>query len=383
MKQLHLVAIMGLILVGLTAGAGTLWAQHSVSHGARAMLRGPALATRLHRQIAQRAFQSGAQAGKGIYHVSQINQGVFCAHAQKGNDAFSGGVFQVTRDGEKEVFGFIAAHSLADVPSGTGERRENQYYLNRFFEMKVEDQWGNQHLVEAEVVALSSPKMLDIALVKFRPGDEKLFNPFPLRQTPLKEGEELVYEGFSERIGQVSFSRKLLEQSPISLRTDMMWPRLKRVGFCGGALLDHQRQLVGIHTGSHCGSSLAADIGFATYAHFLNLLVDEFHHKGNVTFPLELGGKKTIDLAPDEHIITIDFFDKHGEKIGLYITGFKFSYSTVNDIIQEKSPRYLRFLIGKTGWSDQDPAYVEESVSRREVTYDLKRGRVVSKEVGR
>lgn len=367
----------------LVGSAAPLWAQRSVSRGARAMLRGPEVATHLHRQMAQQALQSGAQTGKGIYHVSQMNQGVFCAHARRGNDAFSGGVFQVMRDGKKEVFGFIAAHSLADVPSGTTEQVENQYYLSRFFEMKVEDQWGNQHLVEAEVVALSSPKMLDIALVKFRPGDEKLFNPFPLRQEPLKEGEELIYEGFSERIGQVSFSRKLLEQTPISLRTDMRWPRLKRLGFCGGAVVDQQRQLVGIHTGSYCGSSLAADIGFATHAHFLNLLVNEFHHKGKVTFPLELGGKKIIDLAPEEHIISVGFFDKHGEEIGFYITGFKFSYSTVNDMIQEKSPRYLRFLIGKTGWSNLDSDYVEESVSRREVTYDFKRGRVVSKELER
>ena len=374
--------VVGLLFSGFLWGVLPVCAQRSVTHGVRTALRGPQVATYLQKQIAMQRLQSVSKAEKVIYHATAVNQGVFCAHAALGKDAFSGGVFQVTHQGKKEIFGFIAAHSLADVPSSLSERLENQYYLSRSFALEMQDKEGRRHTVMAEVVGLSSPKMLDIALVKFRPEDEKLFKPFLLRQEPLRDAEKLEFRGFSDK-GAALFPRKLLAQTPISLRTDMIWPRMERVGFCGGVLLDGQEQLVGVHTGSTHGLFQGKDIGYATHAKFLRVLVDAYHRPGKATFPLELGGQKTIDLAPDEYVTAIDFFDRKGEKVGVYWLDFKFSYSEVEEIIKMRNPRYLRFTIGRLEWSAAEPEYVEETASKRKVVYDLKRKRVISKELER
>lgn len=367
----------------LFVAALPMQAQRYAARGVRAALRGPQLTARVEKQVVQKQAQAAAREALPSTHlfskaVYPIGQGVFCARPQRGNDPFSGGVFQVIRNGKKEIFGFVAAHSLAELPTDQAGMIDAQYSLHRSFSLDMLDINGKPHTVQGEVVQLSSPRLLDVALVKFRPEDEKLFTPFLLRKTPVKEGEELQFYGFSDG-GDAFFTREVLAQTPLSLRTDMHWPRDSRPGFCGGAVLDGEQRLVGVHTGSNRSASWASDIGYATHAGFLNVLVEAYHNEGKATFPLELDGRKMIDLAPNEYVAEIDALDKEAEKIGSVVVPYKFSYSHLKEMIASRHPRYLRFFLGRIDWAVQNPEYVQERSYTREVVYDIKKHRVVSK----
>ena len=362
-------------LTGLIVGAlaaQPVYAQRFVGKSLRNVFRKPQISVRIKNEISRKVFLHSLE-------DKAVRQRVFCAHARRqGGYPFSGGTFQVTHKGKKEIFGFIAAHSLAEFPSGSIAAIDAEYALNRVFELEVFDKKGHSHIIPAEVVQLSSSRMLDIALVKFRPEDEKLFEPFTLRREPLAENEPLGFYGFSDG-GEFFLRRTLVGQTPLSLRTDMPCPRDNRAGFCGGAVFDQQGRLAGVHTGSNRAANPKDDLGFATHAKFLNVLVDAYHHKGKATFPLELDGKKMIDLAPNEYVGMMNFFDKNKEKVGTLTVPYKFSYSALKRMIETRHPRYIQFHIGQISWSADDPVYVKESPLTRVVSYDLNEGRVLRK----
>ena len=368
----------GMIWAACVQGA---WAQKPFVQGARAIGRsGQALVSTQAAQLEKKILRKSAQVWTGKELVDGINplrNSVFCARAAKGTEAFSGGVFETVYNGKKEVYGFIATHALTEEPHDRFEKEDAKYSLSRFFVLEMMDKEGVWRRIPAEVIQLSSINTLDISLVKFLPEHEKLFTPLPLSSHVPGVGDMVQSQGFSQNIEGYIPHRRVIEISPISLRTEMPWPREPRRGFCGGVVVNNKYELVGVHTGSVAGPTPQEDVAYATHAYFLNQLVDAYHRGGKTSIPLVLNGKKIFDLSVDESIEWASFYNKRGRKIKDYPFSLKFSFTSVEKFIREYQPRYIQFSIGRLAWSTKKTEFLERIPHTRRLVYDWEKGALI------
>ena len=153
---------------------------------------------------------------------------------------FSGVAFKTTYLGQEEMFGVVAAHALSPEP-GTS-------LLGSEFTAEVFGE-GGFITVPAKLVQVSAISTLDLALIKFRPEDEKLFTPLALAKQEVSADERIIGLGFGQ--GKWVFSkRSFLAKTPFSIRTSFTVPWVDRGGLCGSAVLNAKHELLGIHTGS-------------------------------------------------------------------------------------------------------------------------------------
>lgn len=307
--------------------------------------------------------------------MAPLTRGIFQAHPkdQLDGNTYSGVVFEVDYQGQKEVYGVIAAHAIS--PDYT------ESALGRFFtaEIKVD---GQARAVPAEIVQITAPSMLDVALVKFRPEDEKLFTPFTLAAEEPSVGAELQSLGFSK--GKVAFipNRNLLENTTVSFRTNMSFPRIDRAGLCGSAVLNDRHELVAVHTGSTRFSQYPQDdVGFATKARYLRTLVQAYHDEdGRALFPLYIGGDKVTDLNADEYVSLVQIMDRRGTVLWKRIIHSKFPYNTLMEVLEGlPDARYLSLKIQRAWWTGH---FLTETdlLGSRQITYDLKKKERVAPE---
>lgn len=341
----------------------------------RALWRGgkSVQAAALSAQLEKKISRAAAQIWTGTELVDGVNPlrgGTFCARAEKGVEAFSGGVFETVYNGQKEIYGFIVTHALTDSPACT------EYSLRRFFTLEVADKQGIWHRIPAEVVQVSPVSTLDVSLVRFLPEHESLLTPLVISKTVPNVGEIVQSQGFCQYTEGYLPNRRVLETAPFSLRATLAWPHFRN-GFCGGAVVNANHELVGVHTGSVPGPTEQEDIGYATHAYFLNVLVEAYHNGGEAYIPLMLNGQKIVDLVVDEGIEWVNYYDEWGRKIYGHLFNFKFSFVAVERMIREYTPRYMKLSIGRLQWSKENPDILERVPHVRYVIYDLKEGRII------
>jgi len=288
---------------------------------------------------------------------------------------FSGTVFKTVYNGEKEIYGVVAAHSIADSPS--------ELALHRHFTADVYAN-GKFVSVEAEVVQVGAPSLLDVALVKFRPEDEVLFRPLEISEVPVRFGALLESQGFAGNSSVNIPGRYTLDVTPVSLRTTMPFARDERPGLCGSAVVDADNRLVGIHTGSSYGRfSEQDDVGFATNAKFLNTLVEAYHNGGEAVFPFSLNGQKIVDLNVDEYISYVTLQDASGKNVWQKGFDSKFSYSKVKEALEIYAPRYIQLTVRRAHWDETHPDVLVEvrashDRNRTTYTYDFEEQKITS-----
>lgn len=290
---------------------------------------------------------------------------------------FSGTVFKTVYNGQEEIFGVVAAHAIA---KSTSERALKRHFSANLFD-------GEKFVeVPAEIVQLSSPSMLDIALIKFSPEAETLFQPLRISEVPVKFGDVLSSQGFAGNADVNIPARTITAVTPLSVRTTIPYARDDRPGLCGSAVVNDKHELVGIHTGSTYDRMDAAfDVGYATNASFLNTLVKAYHNGGEASFPLVLNKQKIVDLNVDEYISYVSFLDANGKT--LWQQGFqsKFSYSKVQEMLEIYSPRYMTLTVRRASWNPDSPEVLFEShtaswdSSKTTYKYDFETGKIVSK----
>ena len=306
---------------------------------------------------------------------TQLLRSVFHARGTAGVEgAMSGTVFKTMYNGQEEVYGVISSRSIIEKLTDDG--------LGKTFMADVYTEKGIVS-VPVEVVEVGAPGMLGIALVKFRPEDEKLFTPLDISQQALSTQETLGIQGFVNG-KMVYIPTALSGKSTLSLRARVPGTSKSRLGLCGAPIVNAQNQLVGIYTGS---ISLDGEGGmaYATRATFLTNLVAAYHQAGNGTFPLELDGKKIMDLQVDEYIPEVEFFDAAGQKLFHLKFKHKFSYGDVKSIISTFEPRYIDFTVSRVSWGKrlQTPVLVEKreaKIDPQRITYryDVKENKIVS-----
>ena len=252
---------------------------------------------------------------------------------------FSGTVFKISYNGQEEIYGVVAAHAVgANLNSPLSQNFVADVYTPEGFRS-----------IPAQIVQISAPSMLDMALVKFRPEDEKLFEPLSLATQRPEAGQLLQTQGFA-RGKEVFLPDRSLQggQGGLVLRTSVPIPHGERNGLCGSAVTNTQHELVGIYTGSSCG--LAGDVSYAMPASFLFRLV-EAYHGGPDTFPFVLDGHMIMPLKVDEYISEVRLADAFDNQQAYLRFGYKLSYSTLLDAMEQHNPRYLNFVVRRVKWT--------------------------------
>lgn len=317
-----------------------------------------AVASAVEKAAARTQITSQADLAKSVFRV--LPTGGTSTHA------LSGFVFKTTYQGKEEIFGAIAAHAMPTEFLG-GK------ILPQFTARVTVD---NREIdIPASIVQVSSPYMLDMALVKFNPADEKLLTPLTLTADLPEIGASLQSIGFADE--KLTFLKHINKQNTLtSLRVSLDNARTERAGMCGGPILTREGKVVGLITGDKfTAGNPAADIGFATKASYLRTLVDAYHGDiARASFPLKLGEHKIFDLNVDEHVSAIRLFDEHQNSVFDRVMIYKFPYNAV--MAQLPQTRYIYLRIGRVFWNGrallQTDPYEEYSV-----LYDWKEKKVI------
>lgn len=289
-------------------------------------------------------------------------------------NTYSGTVFKTVYNGKTEIFGAIAAHTLRSMPQMPG-------VLEKTFRVAVVRD-GQAHVMPVRVVQVSSRKLFDVALVKFRPQDEALFAPLTLAEASPAEGE--VYShGFACGLPMTVSSRSVKAVSPWVIKTTMPLEKESRAGLCGSAVLNKRHELVGIHTGSSANlQNPAKDVGYVAPASLLRGLVEAYHNGGEGAFALVLNGKEITRLNVDEFVSSVELLDKKGNILWQKKVTGKFSARQVEEQLAEnRKVHVIKLVIGKTGWENTSlPQYegiLKETDNVKTVVFDWKKGRLV------
>ena len=293
--------------------------------------------------------------------VRQQLRGVFLARPaawREQQNSFSGTIFK-TQEGE--IFGVIASHAIADHVGDPS--------LQRLFTADVYVN-GRFVPVQAEVVQVSAPEGLDLALVKFQSRTERYFQPFELSEKEPQVGDIFQTIGFAGQFAIYLPGRSLLSKNTLYLRAGIDLGLSQRRGLCGAALLDKEGRLIGLHTGStYGGVGEPNNIGYATGSKFINTLVEAYYNGGRATVPFVLNGQKIIDLDISEYVSYVKLVDAHGRVVEERAVRSKFSYREVEQMIRETHPRYMDFKTSAINW---DGNYLRKKSGYVNYRYDLR-----------
>lgn len=367
-----------LFIILIAFAASPIWAQWQ--RGGRALRGSVSRASSIVMDVQRQAVQ---QAGihalapvvpVGISLQDPFLRGVFQAREDVvgPTNLFSGTVFQTEYNGKKEVFVAVAAHAL----------ESGRYVLGKEFIGDIYVGDGQFKQVRMKIVQPSAPSMLDVAIGVPLEGAEEL-RPFTISRQDFGWGDVGVSYGFAGQKLVVVPNRMFFSETPLCIRTTMPYPRSDRMGLCGSALINERGELLGIHTGSTNDKyNERGDIGHTTNAKLLDVLVDAYHHNGEGTFPLILGGQKVLDLHVLSYISFIKLFDQNGKL--LWQRGFesKFAYDEVNEHISALVPQYVELTVRRVHWDPVHPDKLLEMRNSRDLTrrtyrYDFKEGKIV------
>ena len=288
---------------------------------------------------------------------------------------YSGTVFKINYEGQEEIYGVIAAHVIV-------RNKQSPRFVHKKFSARVYTN-GKFITIPAEIVQVGTPGMLDIALVKFRPEDEDLFEPLPISPQEIADGNKVRRQGFA--VGKVMY----MPERPLLYKNDLFFctriPNMgKLCGTCGGAVVNEKNELVGIQIGVQT-SILSDGIGYAAHAKFLEVLVAAYHNGGEALYPFELAGQTILSLRPDEYVSEIVLRTSDAKKIYRYDIDNKTEYTEIEKDIQHYGARYIELTVRRVNWKHvrKDEVLMDHSdavvgAHLRTYVYDLQSQKIVS-----
>ena len=298
-----------------------------------------------------------------------VRPAVFRALPPKGQGAastYTGTVFQTEYNGQPEIYGAIAMHTLKDTPHIKG-------LLSYKFTALVETE-GRFKTIPAWVVQLSSSKMGDVALVKFRAEDQALLTPLLLAQEEPAADQPVYVAGYARNL----FTRQALRADGHT-STGLLRTRIAaaqegdRAGFCGSPLVNSQAELTAIHIGSTYqrtqpqtaftqafGITLpAGDTGYAVPGWFLRSLVEAYHAPDKPVWPVLVNGTEITRLAPQEYIARTELLDANHRVLWQADTDVKMTLRPLETALSFfKEAKFIRLVIGKTHWQNENRKWV-------------------------
>ena len=322
-------------------------------------------------------------------------------------NCYSGVFFQTEYNGKPFLGAVLAAHAFDETLAardGSSPTLQRDFTIDTYIN-------GEFVSIPAHAEEIASMSMGDIVLASIPEEYMDKVQYAPLDREPIEEGDSLTSFGFSSQIPRCVEDRVVTSQTPFCLRTTISLPRYERGGTCGTAvgrtkILSSENMekdgietptddaqpktqfyISGIHTGSspakgklqdmgNSSNNEANDIGHATKAFMIDLLVEAFFNDGNVTVPLELGNVKIFDMRLDEYISYIKLFDETGKQIWQRNFEYKFAYDQVNNMIRTLSPRYLEMTVRRIGWTENGHLHElrkRQDPTRYTVRYDFQK----------
>ena len=279
---------------------------------------------------------------------------------QKGN-LVSGVLFKINYQGKVETYGAIASHILSEY---------TYHSLNlagRDFVADVFDTRSQRFVtMEAEVVQLSSPKFLNVTLVKFNPPEGVVLEGIELNTEMPSWGSVFASQGFVSRKPVYIGDRRLIRASPFSIRTTLDYP-YNRQGYCGGLLVTesslHQAQppkACAMHTGSRperFGKKDSA-VGYAAPAWIFEKLVEAYHNNGKATVRVPYEDRTILELNVDEYISQVTLRNDEQMDISHFTVKDHFSYQDLQERIDIYHPRYIDFIVHRVEWDKKDAFFL-------------------------
>lgn len=270
-------------------------------------------------------------------------------------DSISGTVFKTTYNGQEEIYGVIPMHALGTSSSYSSS-------IGRHLTADVFDPARRKFIrLQGDVVQISSPEFLDAALVKFHKQDEHLLHPLSLNLSMPTWNTLLNSQGFALQRSVYIPGRRITKIEPFVLQTTIPYPRNLRKGLCGSAVTDETGTLVGIHNGSSCRhKDERYDTGYVTPAWVFERLVQAYHNDGHAKVSIEVEEKTLIELNVDEYISEISLIGSGGMTLGHYVLDHKFSYSSLQKLLEDHYPSYIDFTVHRVQWNE-DGTFVVDS----------------------
>ena len=286
---------------------------------------------------------------------------------------FSGSLFRTEYQGREELYGAIATHALAPLPSDILTHVYANASLHREFPLEVYTKDGEWVTLSAEVIQLGAFGLGDVSLIKIKDNfDRSKLHFFSLKKEPIREDETLSSLGFIPNQLIYIPQRNVLEKSLISVRTTMPGAPGGFRGTCGGAGFDQAGELALIHTGSK-PTCLAQTprVGYGTYVWFLNKLVEAYHNNGEAYIPFELNGQHVADLRVDEYVSSFSLWNETGERIFQVKVKERFSFQAAEKWIQSLAPRSIELVIGRVTWAPEKNEFIVLYPEVRRIYYDF------------
>ncbi len=293
---------------------------------------------------------------------------------QEGN-LVSGVLFKINYQGNVETYGAIASHILSEY---------TYHSLNlagREFVADVFDTRSQRFVtMEAEVVQLSSPKFLNVTLVKFNPPAGVILEGIELNTEMPKWGSVFASQGFVSRKPVYIGDRRLIQATPFSIRTTLDYPH-NRQGYCGGLLVEQSELLKArprasaMHTGSRpvLLSKKDRDIGYAAPAWIFEKLVEAYHNNGKATIRVPYEDRTILELNVDEYIFQVTLRNNEQKDISHFTVKNHFSYQDLQERIDIYRPRYIDFIVHRVEWDQKDAFFLFDTHSNSEFQGDIYR----------
>ncbi len=319
--------------------------------------------------------RSALQAQKAAQTPQPDGHIFWAISGQDPNIRFSGTVFEIEKNGKKEFFGAVAAHTI--VTDKEFPRLAKHFTAVVF--LKNDPQ---PHFIPAEIVSVSPANVSDIALVKFPKEAEKLLSPYPLGKITT---EKTLHSTGYDHWGFTFLPKRLiLKNTPYIIHTSMPLLRMERTGMCGSALLNRKEQLVGIHIGSRVDpfSPDEETYSYVTPSSQLGFLANAYLEGKTGTVPFYLDEGHSLPLAPNEYITSIQLQDAEGKSLLTQKAVYRFSRALFKAALQKyPQTQFIRVTARKVTWSENGEL-LQLGRSPRDIykiyLYDLNKKEIVS-----
>ncbi|MBR4355255.1 MAG: hypothetical protein IKP96_01580 [Elusimicrobiaceae bacterium] len=317
-----------------------------------------------------------------LYREYQLPGAIFRAYAPSMLHSYSGAIFKTVYNGQEEIYGVVASHTLAPFPIDELSELWKYQGLWKTFNLVIYDQNGRLIKLPAEMVQLGAPGMVDAVLVKFRQEDEAKLSPLELDLTGISFGDRLFTQGFVQDELITIAGQQLMRKTPMASQITISGNADARKGLCGGPVMKENHRgklkLAGIHVGSQLSKDdQMTDIGYVIEAKYLQLLVESYHTEGKTTFPLIFNGRTLLNLHLNEYISGMVLFDEKRNIIWEDTDIHFFSYRKLMKLIMQFSPRYIGFEIGATERIPGKDQFIYFSSKERQVMYDVREDRIL------
>lgn len=285
--------------------------------------------------------------------VFTIKENHFIYKYLNNNLRASGFVISENYQGKTYLWGVSAAHYHFETPALEETPR------GRAKNVKVSAQGNDQ---TSDLVLFPIPEKV-----------AHLFTPLTLATELPQRGDVLHSIGFFQNKFQHEVGRTVYEVNPYSMTTKIatnpMELHYRRIGACGGPILNDKNEVVGVHTGSSSGAS----VGYAIPVTQLHRLLNAYH-TGQDKTPIKIAQETVGMLDVTENLEYIEVWHHNQLKIVLpFRKGI--NYDDLDTFLYPATMDKVRLIVRKTPLTNKGKTHrfiLTYNFANQQMTYEQK-----------